>query len=380
MQYTSSHNANKKKKKWIILTSPTSILLVYLIYLLVPNLTHQRTAKDNLTESVVESGALIVMAYPDLIVRITESSYHSALTYIGIGDGERTRAGHACMVLIKNNSSTFEYFDNGRYIAPEGFSRVGGADTDIETLVEVEAKWEDGKIANLEELLQWLYDHPEKTHGEGDLYASVNYNVSYDRVKEYIDELQKIDIIPYGPFEKEGSNCSRFVTDAMSVGILDDKTQEKIEDLYRITPAVLGNVEAASSDGIYYRVTSDSLYITNEDLIDTQRKLLFDWGENYPDYCPIGSLVEPQGVKDSEEWQWLSGIGYGVWYNIKPTEVANRFTVSQYNNKGKEVFTDTFVSEEPVALQGDFSVTYPSHYRHITIINDVDTIRLTRLI
>ncbi len=161
--------------KRTIIVKPIFMVILSIFMLPLNSCIHART-KQRLPEdgsSRVDNGTLIVMAYPNLIVKSVGSFSSKLYPLIGIGSKDRTRAGHACMILVKDDSSTFEYIDNGRYISPEGFSRVRSADTDFETKVEVEAQWHDGKIANIEELLRWLYDHPEKTHGGNDLYASV---------------------------------------------------------------------------------------------------------------------------------------------------------------------------------------------------------------
>ncbi|MGL4993717.1 MAG: DUF6695 family protein [Bacteroidales bacterium] len=332
-------------------------------------------------KSEIDNATLIVMAYPEAIVRTTPSLYSDILPYLGMGVPGRIRAGHACMVIVKEGSSEFEYFDFGRYITPDGYSRVRGKESDPETKVDVVARWDGKQLLNVEELLQWLYNHPEKTHGSGDLYASVSEVVNYERVKEYIDEIQKRELLPYGPFVKNGSNCSRFVTGAMYHGILDEDVQDEIELTCSFTPSVLANVEAANTYDYYYVVNEESVSKLECSLLATQVDLLFDNGEGYAPYTSEGSIVSPKDVEAQDDWHWLGGIGSGAWYEVEETDKYNVFKVSQYNSQGKREFSSNFLanSDDLVELESNFRVIYPAHFRTVTLKIGNDTIRLNRI-
>ncbi len=342
--------------------------------------TEQRTPNEQQLQYTEKNAALIIISYPDMLVHNTEAAYHNLIRVVGVGGKKRTRAGHASFVIAKKNTPTFEHYDNGRYIAPVGYSRVRSAETDIEMLVDLEAKWEDGVLTNHKELLQWLYNNPDKTLSSGDIYATINYNVSYERVKDYIKEMLEEETMPYCPFLKDGTNCARFVSDAMSIGIIDDEVQQQISRIYRITPSGLSSVRSGTTDDNYYRVTPDSIYLTTENLKKTQRKLLFDWGRNYPNYNNVGTIVEPTDVERPDSWQWLAGISHGVWFEIIPTDCAQHFRINQYDKTGSQLFSAIFASEDDLELPRNYQVTYPSHYGHVTIaLDDEQTIRLTRI-
>ena len=333
--------------------------------------SHSNDAKDNAT--------LIIMSYPEEIVKTTEAFYSKLLPYLGMGIPGYIRAGHACMILIKDGSDKFEYFDCGRYIAPEGYARVRGENTDPETAVDVKAVWVDGKLTNIEDLLQWLYDNPQKTRGYGDLYASISEDINYERVKKYIGELQDIGCIKYGPFDKDGSNCSRFVTDAMLNGVLDEDIQDNINKLYNLTPSVLGNVDAAND--YYYIATKDSVYTSTNCLKKIQKEMLFDKGKGYSHVTDSqkGKLTEPIESKEDESWQWLGGLGYGVWYEIEHTPCTYTYMITQYCAEGKEMFSAKYQSKSELDLSKGYKFCYPSHYDRVTINVDSNIITLTRV-
>lgn len=337
--------------------------------------THTNNNKD--------TGTLIVIAFPQEVVRSTEAFYSKLLPLIGMGIQGYIRAGHASMVIIEDGSDIFEYFDLGRYISPEGYARVRGANTDPELAIDIKAKWNNGKIDNLDHLFRWLYDHPEKTRGYGDLYASISENVNYERVKEYIKTMQDQNIIRYGPFDRKGSNCARFVSDAMLNGILDRGIQKKIKALYYITPSVLGNVNAANSHEYYYITNEDSVYTSTKKLGPIQRKMIADRGKGKGyelfDDSYVGTIKQPTHININSNWQWLGGRGYGAWYAIEKADCSNQYEVSQYCVDGELMFKALYETEKEINLNEAYLIDYPSHYMQITLKIENEKVVLLRV-
>ncbi len=354
-------------KQYLVMKNKRVILFFFAIILVLSSCTTQKIFVDNIEEKNSDA-TLIVMAYPQEVVRTTEAFYSKLLPLIGMGKPGFIRGGHACMIIIKNGSETFEYFDFGRYITPEGYARARGANTDPETTVDIKARWSGNKITNLPELLSWLYDHPEKTRGYGDLYASVCSTVNYESVKKYIKIIQDKGVMTYGPFDKKGTNCSRFVTDAMSNGITDKTIQKRVKKSYNLTPSVLANVGSANSYDYYWIATKDSVYTSTRKIKKVQREILLDWGKGYDHVVDsyVGTLLPPTS-KGSADWQWLGGFGYGVWYNIEGTDEINVYKVSQFSVDGELMWSELFKSEQSIDILQPFTFDYPSHYEIVTI-------------
>ncbi len=357
-----------------------ALLTFFSISLVLASCTTRKVIVENV-EQKNSDATLIVMAYPQEVVRTTEAFYSKLLPIVGIGKQGFIKAGHACMIIIKNGSDTFEYYDFGRYISSEGYARARGANTDPETTVDVKAIWEDGEISNLPELLTWLYEHPEKTRGYGDLYASVCTSVNYESVKKYIDLIQGEGMIEYGPFAKNGTNCSRFVTDAMTNGITDKKIQKRVKKTYNITPSVLANVGAANSYDYYWVATKDSVYTSTKRINKVQREILIDWGKGYEHVVDTyeGSLL-PTKNKGAASWQWLGGIGYGVWYDIENTDQENVYRVSQFSAQGIQMWSELFKSEQNIDLSKTYTFDYPSHFEIISIYSQGTKHKLLRVL
>jgi hypothetical protein len=198
------------------------------------------------------TGKIIVLAFPDTFVKMSDELMCKILPLVGLGTRTHIKAGHAALVLIENETGVAQYFDFGRYITPPGKGRVRGALTDVELVVPVKAQIKNHQLINLNELLLWLEAHPEKTHGEGRLVASLCDTVDYDKALLYIMDLQGQGSIPYKAFGKVGSNCARFVTETILASTNNNSIIKYLKRNKKFTPSTVGNVErSASQDGVY---------------------------------------------------------------------------------------------------------------------------------
>lgn len=318
-------------------------------------------------EKQVDNATLIVMAYPEVVCRTTEAFYSNLLPLVGIGKKQLIRAGHACLVVAREGEEKLEYFDNGRYITPVGYCRVRGENTDPELRVDVKARWNGKKLANIDEILQWFYDHPEKTHGGGTLYAGISEEANYQATMECINFLQDQNIMEYGPFAEGGTNCARFVTDAIYNGVVNPEIKEDIEDLYNFTPSGLSNIRASNSYDYYYVVDGKGVRTSDKSLNTIQLRALFDGGKGYSDYSPYGALCPPENITTGEDWQWLGGMGYGAWYVLEPTEEKGVYRGSCYTAKGEMNYSALYRSPEGMDLGDSLEITYPSNYEMFTV-------------
>ena len=351
--------------------------------------TFERASTEN-------NAVIITMAYPQEIVRTTPASYSKLLPYFGFGIKGFIRAGHACYIIIKKNEENLEFFDCGRYIAPSGWARIRSFETDPKTIMEVKAKWKDGELTNLEEILEWVYSHPDNSGGYGDLYASLCLEANYESNIAYVKKMQSIGIVKYGPFVSYGSNCSRFVTDALLNSVTNEGLINNISKLYAITPSVLGNVNAANSLDYYYVVSENGIRKSKKNITLVQRGILQDRGKGYEHIVDsqLGKLEEPKEGKLKDSWQWLGGIGYGAWYDIEAYDKLENsdknneksdiycqgtryhYKISQYKADGTPSFTTILSSEKPIDLTKDYHFDYPSQYNWVRLRIDNEIIDL----
>jgi hypothetical protein len=260
------------------------------------------------------TGIILILAYPETIVKISSEWYLSYLRYFGIGRKNYVRAGHAALVLIEKTTGILEYYDFGRYITPKHHGRVRSVETDHELEMPLIAEMDQGELKNLNDILKFLATNPKLTHGEGKMIASVCDVVDYKKAKSYILMMQERDFVPYAVFKGDASNCSRFVTDTLIEGVTDTRIRNRLLRSLRFTPSTLGNVVIGNSKQIVYEVSDQGEINKFSSTVRRENiKYFLDKLSVFkPDH--IGNL-HPKPVDGlSSHAQWLSGTGSGAWF------------------------------------------------------------------
>ena len=289
------------------------------------------------------TGFIIVLAYPETIVRLADEWYSSLLRYIGIGTKNYIRAGHAALVLIDKDTGILDYFDFGRYITSQSTGRVRGKDTDNELDFNIKATIEDGEIKNLDEIIKFLATNPELIHGEGKLIASVCNAIDYKKAKAYIINMQRKQFIRYGAFIKNATNCSRFVTTTLIASVTNSKIKNKLLKSIRFTPSTISNVILANTGNCIYQVTEKGeITEFTSSIRKVNLKCFFDRLKTYqPNLIGNQHPIEVDGVH--EKAQWLSGVGSGAWFELHKTDKETEFYYRKIAPCGNINVNDVFV-------------------------------------
>lgn len=307
---------------------------------------------------------IIAMAYPDTFVSVSQEFICKVLPYIGVGTKEYLKAGHAALVLINKTDGKAYYFDFGRYITPFGTGRVRTAKTDVELQLPLTAKFDENEnLLNLEDFLLYLEANPEKTHGKGRLIASVSDGIYFQSALNYVEALQKMGSIPYGGFLKNGSNCSRFVTETLYYGTTVEKVKTGMAKIKRFTPSPLGNVDYGNTFGDIYEVEHGQIK-------PYKRSIIWHNLENFFDrHNPEWHLPKPEKKSPCPEAQFLGGVGCGAWFWLSRFDaVENLYRIKRYNEAGEEDFDGIFtVNQTDFDIAQEFTFVYDSHclYAHV---------------
>lgn len=322
---------------------------------------------------MIHSGKLIVLAYPDTFVRMSDEWQCKLLPLIGLGTWKQIKAGHAAMVLIENKTGEANYYDFGRYVTPDGFGRVRSAITDDELKIPFKAKLiGNGPIKNLNEFLLWLEANPQKTHGEGRLLASVCEEVNFEKAQSYILKLQSKGSIPYRAFKEDGSNCARFVTETILASVKNKKVIETLNHNKRFSPSTVGNVEIAASSGVF-EIFKGVL----KEFKGTALK------ENLTNYFhrQKGSVIE-KNVQSSlpKNAQKLPGYGSNAWFNIDLLDVDKKqYRIQRFNDLHQIDYVGVFVALDDFDVNKPFQITYDSHCDYCHVIQDNIKIKLQKI-
>lgn len=285
----------------------------------------------------MNTGKIIPIAFPDTFVRYaSEFIQHKIFPYIGLGRNGYIKGGHALLLLINNKTGYIHYFDFGRYVTPDKMGRVRSEKTDVELHIPIKAQFSSsGKLINIEEILLWLESHPEKTHGQGRMIASVCDNVDYEKALYYIEDLQNQGSIPYLTFSNTvGSNCSRLVANTIIKSVNNTKIVQKMKRNNRFTPSPLGNVKYGANRGKIYKVYKGEITAYANSVLKENLTNYFD--PKVPK-TPIKKLPKQIGSA-----QLLEAIGASAYFEIKATKIDNQFIIKRYTADFDQDFEGIF--------------------------------------
>lgn len=322
-------------------------------------------------------GIIIILSYPDTIVRPAYWEFSSKIwPLIGIGGKHAVQAGHAALILIKKGESEINYYDFGRYITSYGNGRVRSKETDPELQIPLEAKFKKSELTNLEEILLWLDKHPEKTHGEGRLVATLNTETNYKKALSFIKKLITQKEIPYGAFNKGGTNCARFVTDTIITATNDKKIKTQLKTSNLFTPSPVGNVIKGTTTNAIFEVENQQIKsYQNRSILKEYKRCFIKKLNLQPNL--IGTEQPDTSLFFLENATWLGGIGSGAWFNIEQQIDQTTYLIARYCSKGvKDFESKFFLKGTNFKFSENYKFVYPTNCKEVYLEQNGNTFRL----
>ena len=197
----------------------------------------------------MQNDFIITLAWPEGMVTAPGAWYDKIASTNG-----KYRVGHSAIVLISSETKKSHYFDFGRYHTPQGYGRARDIETDKDLALS-DVKIEDGEILNLEAILLEL-SKMKSTHGEGKMYASLIQKVNFTNAFSVAKRIQEKGMLPYGPFIRRGSNCSRFVATVIQSSGLSFIKKLRFKYPFCISPSPKRNVSITNHN--YYIVENNN--------------------------------------------------------------------------------------------------------------------------
>lgn len=317
------------------------------------------------------TGIILVLAYPETIVMVSEEWFSPFLKYLGVGKKNYVRAGHAALVLIDKKKGDLEYHDFGRYITNEPNGRVRGAKYDKELKFPIKATVVNNRVQNLNEILEFLSVNPKLTHGDGKLVASVCDQVDYEQAKNHIQKMQRQGAIRYAAFLKNASNCARFVTTTLVASVTNNRVKKKLVSSLGFTPSTVGNVVLSDTNNQVYEVRDGVISKFTSTKFKENKKYLFD---RLPEHqvCLIGTLTSKPVEGLHVNAQWLPGIAAGAWYEFT-LDVRlndNEFRFRRISPNGNVDIDAVFVTKNGFTLEKEFKIIHNSNCFYCTVEQD----------
>ena len=202
---------------------------------------------------------IITLAWPEGMVAAPGSWYDKIASKNG-----KYRVGHSALALVDSSTSKIYYFDFGRYHTPDGFGRIRDIETDPDTGIKQKAKINGERINNIEEILVEISNN-KSYHGEGVLYSSVMSKVNFRTAFNYAKKWQEKGAIPYGPFVRNGTNCSRFVATICRKADPSFLKKIRLKIPFTISPSPKRNVSIANRN--YYIVREHKCIKINRNIL-----------------------------------------------------------------------------------------------------------------
>jgi len=320
---------------------------------------------------VNNTGFILVLAYPETVVMVSEEWFSPFLRYIGVGKTDYLRAGHAALVLIDKKKGDLEYHDFGRYITNEPNGRVRGAKYDRELRFPIKALIENNRIQNLNEILEFLSVNPKLTHGDGKLVASVCSQVDYEEAKHHIQKMQRQGAIRYAAFKKNASNCARFVTTTLIASVTNNIIRKKLITSQNFTPSTVGNVVVSDTENQVYEVSGGVISNFISTKFKENKKYFFDRLPNHK--VNLVGTITPKFVPGlHENAQWLPGIAAGAWYEFTSDNRlrGNEFRFRRISPSGNVDIDAVFTTKSGFILEKKFKIIHNSNCFYCTVEQD----------
>lgn len=338
------------------------LLIVVLSSVLLSSVAH--AVPNSEVDSSRYSGYVIALAWPKAWAKEAGDGYDRLMRGLGFNDGGFYRVGHAALILVDASDGSCHYFDFGRYHTPVGMGRVRDDETDHELVISTKAQMEGKRILNLDAILCEVQSNVS-THASGPMYASY-VRIDFASAHAAAKEMQQQGMLPYGPFEKDGSNCSRFVRQIILAGEPNWAHALRLEVVPMITPTTLFPVSA-----LYH-------WTKVPGCLDQQSEEFKNELSSLPDSLFHGVLPEPERPIDlSETAQWLAGESSGSWFDISSME--HDFVVTRIGPSGVRECSVRMQSDSgaDLNLSEPFEVIYPSHCQSVTLKVDGDLLMLS---
>lgn len=305
-----------------------------------------------------KNGFAIALAWPEYIGKQTGSWYDPLMRWLGFNKNFHYQVGHAAVILVYKNSGNCYYFDCGRFHAPYQYGRIRDVSTDSDLAIQTKALFKKDKISNLEEILTEVQMN-KSFLGQGALHASytaVDFNPIQLKAKEFQDK----DVVPFGPFVLNGTNCCRFVRATILAGIPASRQKFALNYLWPFKPMPITIFNILSNKIILSELNPSNKKAGYFNPITAYNK------DNVRGTLP--APIKPNKIPSNS--QWLGGEVAGSWFSLK--QMGNEYIVTRYSAEGEKESEGIFLPTDKHQLDTNkpYRFTYLSHCKKVTIEQD----------
>lgn len=287
------------------------------------------------------------------------------------------KVGHAAMCLIHKETKEVLYFDFGRYTCDKGQGRARGKNTDPKLTIQTKATFDaQGKVTNLQEIVNDLFNIVAYTHGEGVIYFSMYDKMNFEKTIQFIDNIQQQGSVRYTTFSPNSTNCSRFVAGAIMAGGTNWKDKVKLFFTPTLRASPVGTVVDVGYQSNVYRQENINSPLENFSMKRADYiKLLYDnikgnfVGEKVERPDLIDAKIRPENVPHTATW--LGGLGEGNWIYISPLIQPHSYRARAYYHDGTANY-DIIVEDKTQSfdINKPYLITYDCSRLFVTTVQN----------
>ena len=315
-----------------------------------------------------KNGYAIALAWPETYCKQAGAWYDKLMSKMGVSINYHYQVGHAAVILVDGNNGNCHYFDFGRYHAPYGNGRVRNKETDHDLTIQSKATINrEGTITNINEILSEVYHNPS-CHGTGPVHAAIT-GISFGLAYKSAQEMQNASPWKYGPFIRNGTNCSRFVRSIILSGKPALTKALRLKFPLTLSPTPLGIVKLLGWRTVFGPV--ENLHLNDSQKLKPPSLSFKDLKKTLQ--IPLKGPSIPSNA------QWLAGEGAGSWFHIE--QAGTKFRITRYNEQGDQECEGLYERQgkASLTLTKPYEFIHLSHCDQVTIKQYGKTIYLKRI-
>lgn len=310
---------------------------------------------------------LIPMGFPNWKIYLPDQWYKPILQRLGFNKDGLTGLGHSLIVMVRADDGEIVYADFGRYCVSKSMGRARMYIEDPLLKVPFKAEIEQGKIVNLQAIIDWVYNAFNIHMSGGPLIYKVlrgaSFNKSFTLAKDFCEK----GFMHYNIFGAKNSNCSRFVRsvlkEGMKPGTLDFAFRFGV-----ITPTPVDNVFLLDRNNGY------QVFENNETVEVAQRFL--DHIRYYNGKRKLGYYDKV--FKEYPDRQWVDCEGIGAYFKYEVLSDV-RMQLTKYDFMSNEEWSRSFkVEKGSLSEEVSYKIDVGDHLYCFYASNGETKIRLLR--
>lgn len=338
-------------------------------------------------QTILYNDFAIILTWPDATIRGDEK-WMMFFKKIGIVKNLNFKVGHTGIVIVDHRNGNMLFYDFGRYIAPRGYGRARSQFSDPLLEIKLKAKFETGKIGNLQEIVGHFESLKAAMYGEGKLFLSIVEGINFSKARDYGDQCVMQGTYPYGAVARNNNNCSRFITRMLIKASSRFHFWHMVNLPETIKCSPVSNLVNTVNDRMIYSYSpEEGLKHFRMNRFQSFWFLVKQLGDNVfrnkADLLPPDQIIgaihyRSKPITVPKDAMYLGGVGDGAWYSICHQD-SKQFIIKRFTTSGRLEYAVLGEAEDEFDPAESFEITYDSHLLFTHILQKGNKLRIKHL-